>query len=234
MTDQTMQSPHTPETEAASIWSLMVNVLVEPARTFSQLRQKPRWVVPFLVLLVAVVLASILMSPYVAEMQMDALRQNPNMTQEQQDAAVQFMKSPIFGAVTAISYLFFFMIVTFVGTGVLMLMGSVIFGGKASFVGVLSVTVLSFMPWLVGTIIKVPLILWKETIDIRTSLALLMPDRELTSPGVSLLNVVTDIFTIWWVVILVIGISVIYEFKDQKLPPLSWCRLVCWRLSLAG
>jgi hypothetical protein len=66
-----------------------------------------------------------------------------------------------------------------------------------------------------GGIIKMPLVLAKESIDVRTSIAAFFPSVPFDSPvGVLLSNF--DIFSIWTVVVVVIGYHVLTGIGIKK------------------
>jgi len=104
----------------------------------------------------------------------------------------------------------------FIAVGVLMLMGNVIFGGKARFAQVFAMVILSFMTWVVASIVKTPLIVAKDSVDIRTSLAILLPGETNSGALYTLLNTFTDVFVVWQVILLIIGVKVIYDFATQR------------------
>jgi hypothetical protein len=66
-----------------------------------------------------------------------------------------------------------------------------------------------------GSLVKVPLVLVKGSIDVRTSLAAFAPSLDLRSPPAVLLSSF-DIFSIWQVVALCFGFSVLSGFSIKK------------------
>jgi len=153
-------------------------------------------------------------------MQKQAIERNDKMPQEQREAALQQMEAgrgnivyAIIGAVVQAAGGIVFLLIM---VGLYMLMGSVILGGAARFGQVLSVAAWSAIPSIIGTIVKLPLIVSKQSMDVRTSLALLVPNGKLTDPLVGILNSLTDVFIVWTIILAVIGISIVYNFSKGK------------------
>jgi len=92
---------------------------------------------------------------------------------------------------------------------------NIILGGESSYKKVLSVvTFTSFVP-ILGAILKTPLILAKNSADIQTSLALLMPEGDFTKIRYLLLSFM-DIFAIWQIILIASGMTVLYKFSKGK------------------
>lgn len=219
MTDAVNEYPTT-ETKSMSPWSMLVNVLFSPTRVFQAAKEKPKWVVPLIVILLFFMIFAFFMTPIAIKTQMEMLKYSDKYTQEQRDAMMQNAEigqkfGQIIGVVTA-PFMWTFIILII--TGLLLLMGNVIFGGAARFVQILLMVCLSFVTWIVSAVIKLPLMIAKDTVDIRTSLALLLPSdvKTLESPLYSFLNGYTDIFVIWQVIVLIIGVKVIYTFTTGR------------------
>jgi hypothetical protein len=67
-----------------------------------------------------------------------------------------------------------------------------------------------------GQIIKMPLMVMKQTMDIRTSLAVLLPGSDVKSVAYTLLNSFTDVFLVWQIILVIAGVAVIYNFSKGK------------------
>jgi len=86
-----------------------------------------------------------------------------------------------------------------------------------------------------GGLIKIPLVLAKGSIDVRTSLAVLAPSVDLRSPVVVVLGSF-DIFSIWQVVALCFGFGVLSGFGTKKSAGIVvglWVILVVLRVGLS-
>ncbi len=208
------------ETKPLGAGSMLVKIFSEPSAVFRSIKAKSSWALPLILFLLVITVTGIVSYPYQIDMQRQLIERNENMSQEQRDLAFQQMEAaksnPVWmsfgvGAQVVGAVIFLFIIV-----GLYMLMGSVILGGSATFGQVFSVAVWSGIPMVVGSIVKAPLILSKQSLDVRTSLALLMPDAPITDTMVAILNSLTDVFTIWAVILTIIGISIVYNFSKGK------------------
>ncbi len=105
---------------------------------------------------------------------------------------------------------------TFLMAGVIMLMGTVVLGGSAKFMQLVALVCYAGMISVLGIIVKTPLMVMKQTMDIRTSLAVLLPGSDTTSTIYAILNGFTDIFFVWQVIVLILGVAAIYNFARGK------------------
>jgi hypothetical protein len=103
----------------------------------------------------------------------------------------------------------------FVAGGIMLLIGNLILGGETKFWKMLNVYAFSSLISIPENIIKVPLIYSKETLDIRTSLAIILPSDSTSSFTYAFLNNI-DIFSIWMVSLLVIGMGVYLQKISVK------------------
>ncbi len=208
------------ETKPLGGGSMLVKIFSEPSAVYRSIKAKASWVIPIVVIVLVTIVSGYLTFPYQMKMQVQRLEQNQNISQDQLKAAREGMEkvqdSPIVAAISAVIVGVVFVIAVLIGAALYMLMGTAIFGGTARFAQLFAVSAWSMLPMMLGTIVKLPLILSKGSLDVRTSLALLMPGESLTNSLVSVVNSVTDIFTIWSLVLAIIGISIVYTFSKAK------------------
>ena len=118
---------------------------------------------------------------------------------------------------------FFGLIGAVVGPGIwaliaslfLWFVGSVLLGGKRTYRKIFSVYLYASLIGVLDMLIRLPLVLVKESAEIQFNLTLFLPDEQsgtLTYMAAQSLGV----FTIWHFVVLAIGFSVIYRFSIQK------------------
>ena len=199
---------------------MLVKIFSEPSAVFNSIRTKASWAVPITLVILVAIISGYVSFPYTMEMQVQRLEQKQNISQDQLDAARKSMESmkdsPIVAGISSVVQGIFFGVFIVIGAALYMLMGTVLMGGSARFVQVLSVSLWSMIPMLLGMLIKIPLVLSKGSLDVRTSLALLMPNSSILDPAVATLNSVTDIFTIWAMILAIIGIAIVYKFSKGK------------------
>ncbi len=217
MADQTNASPLATETNSMSPWSMLVSIFYEPTRVFRALKEKPTWLIPLIIFLLAMTVSTYFIMPAAQKAQLEIIERSDVYTAEQKaQIKEQMATNQGFAMIGVISAPIFWTIMTFVVVGLIMLMGNVIFGGKAGFSQVYGMVLLSFMTWVISCIVKTPLIVAKDSVDIRTSLAILLPGETISGPLYTFLNTFTDVFVIWQIALLIIGAKVIYDFTTQK------------------
>jgi len=79
----------------------------------------------------------------------------------------------------------------------------------------LSVYAYSSLVAIPAAIIKIPLVFMRETIEIQTSLALLLPP-DMKESFVYRIFANFDIFTIWTLILTSLGFAVMYNFSRKK------------------
>ena len=83
--------PETP-TSGRSTWENMRDVVLAPSATFEDVRARPRWLVPLLVIMAATLVTSFIMMPLYVELQRAGVMAR-DMPAEQREQALQAMES---------------------------------------------------------------------------------------------------------------------------------------------
>jgi hypothetical protein len=81
-----------PPSTGRSTWENLRDVVFAPSATFEDVRERPRWLVPLIVVALATLIASFFMMPLYGEMQRVALAAR-DMTPEQREQALRQMES---------------------------------------------------------------------------------------------------------------------------------------------
>lgn len=195
--------------------SRISGIFFEPKKVFTFLNSKPSWFFAFLlILLIGVVIAEITL-PQNLLLQKQIVSQSPKIssTPEVLDKMTEITTGKRIS--TVISEI----IKVFIGliflTSFVYFICNIILGGDSSYKRVLSVvTYTSLIPTL-GAILKTPLIIAKNSADIQTSLALLMPEGDFTKIRYMLLGAL-EIFSIWQIILIALGVTVLYKFSMTK------------------
>lgn len=217
MTNEPSAFSTTVETNSMSPWSMLVSIFYEPTKVFRAIKEKPTWVLPLIVFLVVIVVSAYIVTPIATTEGIAETKASTTLTQQQIDQSVSGMefvqKYPIAGVASSLVGVGIWM---FVMVGVIMLMANVILGGKARFSQVFSLAVLSALVSIPKAIVETPLIMAKNSMHISTSLAILLSGDSVKSPLYMLLNGFTNIFVIWQLVLLILGVKIIYDFTTNK------------------
>ena len=207
------------------------NIFFEPRKAFESLKQKPKWLIPLVaVSLVTLVFLYLVSNIMIAE-QITKTELKQPLTESQKQFMANWIKIASL-AMTPISII----AISLLQSLVLFFVFNVLMGGDSSFKRVLSVVSHSCLISIPALIIRCPLILFKKTMEVQTSLAAFL-SVDLKDSIIYKLLGGFDIFALWEVIVLSIGLSVMYNFSFKKsfIPILiMWIILILISALLAG
>ena len=202
----------------------LILLFSNPSQLFESLKRKSSWLLPPILLILISVIISLIVQPHI----MQSVRQEtitflssiPNLpdgtiekTNEQFENAAKggFAKNLLTGLLGGffLRAVLFFMVVT-----IIFLAGTLFFGGTAKYIKVMSMYAWVLPIWVLGLLFDAPLMIIKEAHGISLSPAVLVTP-DITNPLFFLLRNF-NLFTIWAVIILGIGFSVIYGISRGK------------------
>ncbi len=195
-------------------WEPLYQVLYAPARVFSAMAQKPRWLAALLaVVLVTTAVTAVIMKPIVMPEQIERIARNPDIPEDSKQQILERMDGPLVywsGLIGAlVSQPVVLLIVALAYWGLFSFLG-----GQAGFGHMFSAAVHGALVSIPAWLVKVPLMFAMDTAKVHTSLALaLSPEAEGTFIYRLLARV--DIFTIWSLGIMATGFSIYSGVKKQ-------------------
>ena len=194
-------------------------VLVAPTRVFAELERRPAWLAPIIICILVAVLSSIILVPSVILPHQRELLEERGLTEEQLEAARPWLEGGRTLIIATVTSVVGTPIVLLIVAGVFHLVCSLLLGGQANFVRTFSVAAFSWMVSVPESIVKVPLALASKTPEVQTGLGLLMA-RD-SSAGyayrfVQSLLAHVDVFSVWKVVLLALGVAVMFKFTRKK------------------
>lgn len=205
------------ETPGMGFFGKLINVYLNPRKTFLALENRPTWLIPMILLTLLAIFSTQLTFPIIMDAQLANLRNNPNIPSEQlsiieKSIAENMARQRLFAT---IGQLVIIPIIYFLLGGIMYFVGSVVLGGDSSYKKVLSVWSWSSCIGILAFIIMTPLILSKGTMNVSLSLALLLPSDAIDT---TLYNVLKhfDFFTMWELAVFAYGFALIYKFKMAK------------------
>lgn len=213
-----------------NVFQKMIGVFTSPRETFTAIDQKPDWIAPMIVIIIITLIFTMITMPIQMPEQMQKQREKleeRGMSDEEIDQALATGEKigKIFGPVGAliavpVMLLLFSLLFWFVG--------NIILGGQTSFKKMFSVYTYTSLIGTVGLLIKLPIIVSKQSADVHFSLAtFLSPDKSESLLYTILKNF--EVFNIWHYVVLAIGFSVVYKFSMKKA---GWTMAVMFILSI--
>jgi len=196
-----------------------IRVLFAPTRVFSELERRPQWLVPVIICVLVAILSSIILIPSVILPHQRELLEERGLTEQQMEAARPWLEGGRTMIIAVITSVVGTPIVLLIVAGVLHLVCSLLLGGQSNFLRTFSVASFAWMVSLPESIVKVPLALASKSAEVQTSLGLLMARDQSAGFGYrfvqSFLSHI-DVFSLWKVLLLALGISVMFKFTRQK------------------
>ena len=198
-----------------------IGVLTSPRATYADIAARPRWFgVLLLIVLVGGLAATIFMSTDVGQ------RAIVNQAITRAEASGRAMSDAQLQTVERVAALFkYFAIpvqVIFFGVGGVLVAGIIMgvftamLGGDASFRQVFAVVVHSGVVLALGGVFALPLDYARETLASPTTLAVFLPMLDENSFPARFLGAF-DLFRIWWVISLAIGLGVLYRRRTAPI-----------------
>ncbi|NQT25082.1 YIP1 family protein [candidate division KSB1 bacterium] len=207
----------TMETKEMGLISRIVGIFSAPTETFESINRKPTWLMPFLI----VVILTITMQYFVRDIGMKdqvAKMEARGMSDEQLEMVKKQMSGPAqYIGIVAIPVVT--LAIWAIISGILMLGTNTAMGGQATFKKMFAVQAWSSLVGMLGGILKTVLIISKgSTQGVATSLAIILPTPALaeTPPVMYRLLSKFDVFTIWALVLWVIGIAAVGNLDTKK------------------
>ncbi|MDH4156138.1 MAG: YIP1 family protein [candidate division Zixibacteria bacterium] len=197
-----------------SIWGIIVRVFSAPQQAFEDFKPRPRILVLLVITIVIGAIAALGTAKYTALLQYELLSTSPQIPQQLLDqmrqaaTEVELGKAiPTGGVFAVIVGLLVALVAWFVG-GFLM-------GGKAKFKTVWAATLLGGLIMELGSLVRLPLIMAKDSMYVSLGLAAFLPGKDFRSILYGLLYYF-DIFMVWTIIVTGIGYGIIFGISRGK------------------
>jgi hypothetical protein len=197
----------------ARVWG----ILTSPRETFADIVARPRWLGMMLVaILITVVCTGGFLLTAVGQQayldnQIESTKRWVGEVSEAQVAGMERML-PYAAPITAVSVAIIMPIMWLVVSGILFAVFSAALGGTATFKQVFAVMVHSSAISVVQQLFVMPLNYARESMSSATNLAVFLPMLDEGSFLAKFLGTI-DLFLVWWVVVLSIGLGVLFKRK---------------------
>jgi hypothetical protein len=188
-------------------------VLFSPRSFFDRLRERPRWLVPFLVAAVVMVGANLLMAPYLEDLQEDmfARSNRPELAEARARQGDRGLLGKVMSGVGTAAWI---LAGAAAWAGAFLLAGTVL-GGESAFKKMLAVSSHCLMIDALAALVRTGLAAIKGSAMVTTSLAVLWPNQDVLSVGYALLGRV-DVFIFWWVIAASAGVAAMSGLSARK------------------
>jgi len=215
MTNTAAAPVGTPRQASKGLAARIVGVFFSPRSTFAEVAARPRWFgVLAIGLLVVVIGLFALLSTAIGQQawidQQVKGSQSFGRTMTDQQIAGMERIAPYMRYIVGVGYLVFIPIVVMIVSGILLGIFNALLGGDATFKQVLAVVSHAGLITAVQTVFAMPLDYVRETLSSPTTLGVFVPFLDEKS-FLSLLLGTIDLFQLWWIMTLAIGLAVLYK-----------------------
>lgn len=217
MANATVQTGATPAPK--SLPARFIGIITSPRETFESVVAHPKWLGMLAVTTLIVIFGTVL--PMTTDAGRDAaldaqVRQMESFGIQVNDQMYAQMRSRMGIApyTTAASVLIVAPIITAVMAGILFAIFNAVMGGTASFKQIYSVVVHAGAISALGQLFTGPLNYFRGTMTSATNLSVLLPMLPEGSFVARLAGMI-DLFVVWWVFVLAIGLAVLYRRRTQ-------------------
>jgi len=221
--------------ETMSFIQRVINVFVNPGKAFIAVRNKPNWIPPAMLVILLGLLMTYLIAPIAMQEQEEktiTMLEKRGMSQDQIDEALESGQA-IGKYIMYPSALIGGIVVLLLSAAIWLFVSNTLLGGQARYTQMLEVAGLSSLIATVGMFIKIPIILAQKTMNVHFSLATFLPENSKdTFLYKFLIN--TDLFNVWSIAVLCIGIAVVGGLKVKKVWPVVVALLIVWYLGVAA
>jgi hypothetical protein len=220
MTVTEVVPPSAAEPEKPNTLQRILGVLFSPEPTFESIVQRPNILGPLLVFVVIAILSSVAVAVKVDfnALAREAIEANPNIPADRVESSVSMTKGIMKVSMYASPLLIVLMLVI---TAAVCLLAFRMFGGEGNFNIALSVTVYAWFPRLIRGILGAIVMLTKSSMSIydlqnpvMSNLAFLFDPK--TQPVQYTLGSAIDIFNIWSLVLLIIGMASMSKLSKAR------------------
>jgi len=197
----------------------LANIFVSPEQCFGSIRDEGKnwadYVIPLVLLVLMIVLMLTMTSDIMEKIQTETIMKMNQLTQEQKEAALQQMNSPLVNVFKYVSSAVTIVLTVLFTALVFMVVGNFIGGGEQKY-GTLLVSALYIqLITIPESIIKMILMLQKESVNVYVGLASFVTRPELSSFGFQFLAQF-EFFKIWRILLWVLAFHVLYKFNVRK------------------
>jgi len=206
--------------ESLSFFSKLGLVFSNPTRLFQNLKQRPEWLLPVIVIIVISMISTFLITDLILDSRIEILEMNEQLTDQQKELQIEgtkkFFGSTVGKIVTATVFpIFGTFILVLVVAAAFLFTGNVVLGGSSTFKHMLTVASWGYLVSIVESIVKIPLMLAKGSIHVYTSLAVLFDTSEFNTVLFKVADAF-DVFVIWRIIVWAIGFGIMYKFSNNK------------------
>lgn len=196
--------------------SKILNIFFEPKKVFESLKITPTWLLPFIIVALLGMGFYYYTYPFIMNQEVERIKDNEKIPDEQKQVIIEKMTEADHPPIWLLPFAPAVSLVVFaILSAVLFFVFNVLLGGDSTFRRVFSVYAYSSLIAIPSMMVKFPLIMLKEDLNVQTSLALLL---SADNKDTFLYRILSgfDVFTLWQVILISIGMGVLYRYTTKK------------------
>ena len=211
------------EAAPKSLIARFVGIITSPKETFRSVVAYPAWLGMLALVcgVMALVVGGYLFTKVGQQAWLDTATSAMRAPVNDQQLATMERIAPYIGYFGVLQVLIGGPLISLIIAGVLFAVFNAALGGTATFKQLFSVVVHSSAVSLLGQLYTMPMNYLRGTLSSASNLAVMLPMIDETSFLGRLLGMV-DLFVIWWLLVLAIGLGVLFRRKTQ---PIAWSLL---------
>ncbi|MDZ7723724.1 MAG: YIP1 family protein [candidate division KSB1 bacterium] len=218
-----------------NVFQRIINVFLAPTATFTAVREKPKWIIPFILILLIGLFTTFMLQPVIADMQKEAMikqYEKMGMSQQEMDQALEKARQWS-GLFVYPSALIGVAMMLAAGGLVWLFVGNTVLASSMTFHQAMGLNVYRYLIISLGGLIKLPIMLSKNSMDVHFSLATFMPS-DASSGFLYKFLANIEVFNIWSIAVLCIGLAVITRADVKKVWPWVAALFLIYYLAAAG
>ena len=185
-------------------------VFYKPAEFFQSLKDHPKILVPYIVLVIILSIQMLLLTDLIVEMQLNSPEMQEQFQGQAPEQVVNMLKYTVpIGGIIA------FTLIPLITAALAMFFGNFVMGGQAKYSQLLSVMLYGNIIFMVGGLIVAPMMLAKGSMMVSLSFAILVAEQGIESFAYTALSKI-GLFYIWEFIVIGIGLSIVYNFNRNK------------------
>jgi hypothetical protein len=196
----------------------IIGIFTAPRQTFEAIDQKPTWLLPFLIgIAIFMIFQTLTVEIQMAE-RLEMMEAQGQLTPEQMDAARTQMTGPV-KYIGFIAGPIVWLIMILIMAAIFYVAANLMIGGDSSYKKVFALVCWSGLIGSVGLMVMTLLILSKGTMQgVALDLTILLETPPIGGEKSSLYRILSNlnVFTIWQIVLWIIGLSVSYKAATKK------------------
>jgi len=216
--DQNKEPAEAEQSVKLPISQQLVKIFTDPVTFFQNLRENPTWLLPLILIILMSIIFTSVTKDQMLEFRKQMIYDSEKIPEELKDQSIEQIENMSPGAYFTQAVIGSFIgvgLIYVIGAGFLLLIGNFFLGGQATFKQMFALFTWANMVSIVEMLVKMILVLQKNSMEVYTSLALFMDPAKSKTFIFQLLNAI-DVFTIWKVILLAIGFGIIYRFSAKK------------------